>query len=262
MRRLPGNDGSLLKMTTAAGLVFLLFGTGLPAAAAAGSCKGWKTPKFFESATVEEVTACLSAGRDPNEQDTQGLTALHRAARETGDPAVIEALLEEGANPRASSVAGRLPWHFVRKNDKIKGSDAYQWLRMLRIAPAKKADWSRVQPVTQNTKTQVRLYQDAAFRKNRRIKGRFDSATADTITLVFKDRLTRTFHKSAVRKVLIRRPFRQRWPGWVALGVTFGVLQALLSSIASVDNVPASGMALSHAELTSQSRPPFSTARG
>ena len=62
------NHGSLLKKATAAGLACLLLVAGLPLpAAAAESCKGWGTAKFFESATVEQVRACLSAGEDPNE---------------------------------------------------------------------------------------------------------------------------------------------------------------------------------------------------
>ena len=110
MRNLMGNrnHGSLLKKATAAGLACLLFVAGLPLPAAAEeSCKDWRTAKFFESATVGQVRACLSAGRDPNERDRQRLTALHRAARDTSDPAVIEALLDAGANQRASSIAGR-----------------------------------------------------------------------------------------------------------------------------------------------------------
>ncbi len=211
------NHGRLRKTGTAAGLVPLLLVVGLPtAAAAAGSCEGWNTVEFFASATVEEVTACLRAGRDPNRPDRQGLTALHRAARETGDPAVIEALLEAGANPRASSNAGRRPGHFARKNNKIKNSDAYQRLRMLR---APKADWSRVQAVSHNAKIAVRLYEDVASQRHRKITGRFDSATADSITLRFKDGQTRTIEKGAVRKVLIYRPFAKRSPGWVAMGV-------------------------------------------
>ena len=60
------------------------------------------------------MRACLSAGRGPNEPDTKGLTALHRAARDTSDPAVIEALLDAGANPRASKyIAGRPPWFYA-----------------------------------------------------------------------------------------------------------------------------------------------------
>ena len=151
------------------------------------------------------MRACLSAGEDPNEPDRQGLTTLHRAASETADPAVIEALLDAGANPRASSRAGRLPRYFARKNKKIKDSDADQ---RLRIVSAKKADWSRVQAVSHHRKTKVRLYEDAAPRENRRIKGRFGSATADSITLVLKDGQTRTVQKQAVRKVLI--PARSR----------------------------------------------------
>ena len=145
------NHGQLLTKITAAGLMPLLLLAGVPPTAAAGSCKDWKTAKFFESATVEEVRACLSAGEDPNAPDTQGRTALHRAARETSDPAVIEALLDAGANPRASSIAGRAPWDYARTNGKIKGSAAYQRLRIASAKAAKKADWSRVQAVSMAT---------------------------------------------------------------------------------------------------------------
>ena len=90
-----------------------------------------------------------------------------------------------------------------------------------------KSNWSRVQAVTHNTKAEVRLYKDAAPRENRRIRGRFDSATATSITLVLEDGQRRTFQKSAVRKVLIRLPFRKRGAGWATLvvaSVLVGVL--------------------------------------
>ena len=49
------------------------------------------------------------------------------------------------------------------------------------------ADWSRVQSVPTPPKDSVvRLYEDAAPPQSRRIKGRFVSATADSITLVLK----------------------------------------------------------------------------
>ena len=233
MTRLTGNHVRLFQKITAGGLACLLLVAGLPLpAVAAEICKGWKTAKFFESATVDEVRACLSAGEDPNEPDTQGLTALHRAARETGDPAVIEALLNVGTNPRTYSIAGRLPWDYARRNDRIKGSAAYQQLRMAIPSEAKKADWSRVQAMPHNRKTQVRLYQDAAPRRGRRIKGRFDSVTADSITLRLKDGQTRTLQKQAVHKVLIPRPFLKRKPGWATLAVT-SVLTALWMSTAT-----------------------------
>ena len=216
------NHGSLLKKITACGLAATLLVAGLPPTAAAANCKGWKTAKFFESATVDEVSACLSAGEDPNEPDTQGLTSLHRAARETSDPAVIEALLDAGANPRTYSIAGRLPWDFARRNGKIKGSDAYQ---RLRVESAKKADWSRVQAVSQDTKTKVLLYQDAAPPETRRIKGRFVSASADSITLMLENGQTRTFQKSAVRKMWNWRPVKKRKPGWVALVIVAVIVE-------------------------------------
>ena len=214
MTNLTGNHVRLFKKITASGLVCLLLLAGLPAAtAAAENCKGWKTAKFFKSATVEQVRACLSAGEDPNEPDTKGLTALHRAARETRDPAVIEALLDAGANPRSISIAGRRPWDYARTNGKIKGSAAYQRLWIAGAKAAKKASWSRVQAVPRDTKTEVRLYQDAAPRGNRKIKGRFESSTADSITLVLKDGQTRTVQKQAVRKVLPTDDGRMGRPG-------------------------------------------------
>ena len=111
-------------------------------------------------------------------------------------------------------------------------------------------DWSRVQAVPPKPKTDVQLYKDEVPQGSRKIKGRFDSATDGSITLRLKDGQTRTLEKSDVRKVLTRRPFSKRWPGWVALGVTFGVLQTLLSMSASVDNVSGSTMVGTHATIT------------
>ena len=73
------------------------------------------------------------------------------------------------------------------------------------------------------TNTEVQLYEE-----KRKIKGRFLSATDDSITLqltdrTYKDGLTRTFQKSAVRKVLAQRELGKRWPGWLALGVAVGM---------------------------------------
>ena len=236
MRSPPGNKSirRLFNKITAGVLAALLLVTVLPPkAVATESCKDWNTAKFFKSATLEQVRACLSTGRGPNEPDRKGLTALHRAARDTRDPAVIEALLEAGANPRASSRAGRLPQYYARKNKKIQGSDAHQRLMIVSAKKPIKANWSRVQVVPHNTKTAVRLYRDAAPRESWKIKGRFYSATTDSVTLMLKNGQTRTFPKTAVHKVLIPRPLKKRKPGWITLAVTLSVVQAVPRLIAA-----------------------------
>ena len=248
MTRPTGNYERFFKKA-AAGLACLLLVSGLPlpAAAAEESCKGWNTAKFFETATVDKVRDCLSAGEDPNVRDRQRLTALHRAARDTSDPAVIEALLDAGANPRVSSRAGRTPWYYARTNGKLKGSAAYQRLRIasapadkkvvLTKKAAKKADWFRVQAVPHNTKAALRLYQDAVLRGSWKVKGRFYSATANSITLMLKNGQTRTFPKTAVRKVLVPRPLKKRKPGWITLVVTMSLVQAVPRLMAAAQGV-------------------------
>lgn len=81
--------------------------------------------------------------------------------------------------------------------------------------------WSKVQSVAPETKTEVQLYGG-----EQKIKGRFLSATDDSITLRFKDGTIDTSQRSDVRKVLTRRPISKRWPGWAALGAA-GILNAL-----------------------------------
>ena len=44
-------------------------------------------------------------------------------------------------------------------------------------------DWSRVQAVPPKTKTEAQLYKDKASKGSRKVKGRFDSATTDSLTL-------------------------------------------------------------------------------
>ena len=98
-------------------------------------------------------------------------------------------------------------------------------------------DWSRVRAVAPETRTEVQLYKDEAIPGGgrRKLKGRFISATAGSITLQLADRIytdgqTRTIQKDAVRKVLIARPIWKRWPGWFALAIPFSLLQGHFSS--------------------------------
>ena len=77
-------------------------------------------------------------------------------------------------------------------------------------------EWSGVQAVPRETKTEVQLYQDKSPRggKIQKIGGQFQSATADSITLKLEDGQLRILQKQDVRKVLTHRPFWKRWPYW------------------------------------------------
>ncbi len=79
-----------------------------------------------------------------------------------------------------------------------------------------KRDWSRVQIVTPGTRTTVLLYKDRAPRGQRKIKGVFYSARAESVTLLLPNGQTRTLRKQDVRKVLVRRPLKKRYQGWIA----------------------------------------------
>ena len=80
-------------------------------------CDGWNTEEFFETATVDVVTACLAAGADVAARDDDGFTPLHRAALSSEHPTVIEALLVAGADLEARSDIGRTPLHLAAWNE-------------------------------------------------------------------------------------------------------------------------------------------------
>ena len=66
----------------------------------------WNTEAFFRAATVEDVTACLAAGADLEEEADDDYRPLHTAARYNDNPAVIEALVAAGADLEAKSDNG------------------------------------------------------------------------------------------------------------------------------------------------------------
>ena len=77
-------------------------------------------------------------------------------------------------------------------------------------------DWSRMQAVKPDTKTEVRLYKNMIpTGGGHKFRGRFLSTTDDSVTLeltdrYYKDGQTRTFQKSNVRKVLTPRSISER----------------------------------------------------
>ena len=129
------------------------------------------------------------------------------------------------------------------------------FLLLTAAAPAAakiRSDWSRVQAVEAGQRTRVQLYKGEVPEEDLTVKGRFESATAESITLVLPDGQTRTFEKQAVRKVLVRRPFANRVPGWVALGVTAAILETFSAVAArrASEGFTSSARAQAHAVFT------------
>lgn len=59
-------------------------------------------------------------------------TPLHVAARRNGDPAVIEALIEGGADPAVRDRKGRIPFDYAKDNERLRGTDALRRLKEAR----------------------------------------------------------------------------------------------------------------------------------
>ena len=89
------------------------------------SCEEWNTKEYFQTATVENVTACLDAGADPVARNENGVTPLHWAARGNENPAVIAALVDAGADLKARTENGLTPWDYAKDREPLKRSDAY-----------------------------------------------------------------------------------------------------------------------------------------
>ena len=75
------------------------------------SCEAWNTEAFFETATPEDVTACLDAGAAPMAPDADGITPLHWAVWSNETPAVVEVLLAAGADLEARNNNDRTALH-------------------------------------------------------------------------------------------------------------------------------------------------------
>ena len=90
------------------------------------------------------------------------------------------------------------------------------WTPMAAEAQMTRSDWPQVQAVKPGTPITVLLHKDQGLRGKRKVRGRFHSATGDSLTLERKDGQKRTLSKSAVRKVLVHRPLRKRYAVWIA----------------------------------------------
>ena len=188
MRKITGSHRRLFSRSTAAGLVLLLVVAGWPATAASNSELDWPRVQNIKPGTP--IMVVLHKDRGPRgDRKVRGRFQLA-----TDDSLTLK--MEYGPTRT-------LPRSAVRKV----------------LVPKSKRDWSRVQAVAPGTPAAVFLYKDRGPRGNRKLQGRFQSATEDSLTLERKDGQRRTFQKSAVRKVLVHRPIGKRYQGWIAAAV-------------------------------------------
>ena len=92
-------------------------------------------------------------------------------------------------------------------------------------------EWSRVEAVPVGTQIMVQLYDDVGPPDlRRRVTGRLQEVTADTLTVVLdeRQRIVRPLARSDVHIVRIRRPIMERWAGWLTLGVVASTIAAFL----------------------------------
>ena len=109
------------------GLLIVACMGAIPGVAAEVSCDDWNTEAFFKLADAGDVARCLNAGADVNAQ-VGGYAPLHVAAQ-LKNPAVMEALLDAGANPAARDGQDKTPWDYVKGNPVLMGTEAYMRLK-------------------------------------------------------------------------------------------------------------------------------------
>ena len=82
-------------------------------------CAAWNTSEYFETATPEDVTACLAAGANVSARGTGQRTPLHQAALYNQNPMVIQVLLAAGADPMARDESEKTPLHLATQQNSV-----------------------------------------------------------------------------------------------------------------------------------------------
>ena len=66
-------------------------------------------------------------------EDVYNWTSLHLAAWANGNPAIVEALLDAGADATVRGHEGNTPWDLAQENEALSGTDAYRRLNDARF---------------------------------------------------------------------------------------------------------------------------------
>ena len=205
-----GNNRRLYSRSIAAGLVLLLILTGWPATAASNSELDWSKVQAIKPGTPIKVVLHKDQGFRGNRK--------HRGRFQSATDDSLTLKMEYGPTRT-------LPRSAVRK---------------VAVHHKSKRDWSRVQAVALGTPAAVVLYKDPT----RRIKGYFYSATDDSVTLTLKDGQRHTFSKWAVRKVLVHRPLKKRYQGWITAAASSVGWGSFMVAIAPGTNLSVGVVAL------------------
>ena len=83
--------------------------------------------------------------------------------------------------------------------------------------------WTQFERVTPGVPVRVCPFAADLASGRKCFRGQFESSDSDSITLRLPDRQGRTFRRSLIRKVGIRRPISKRYAGWIAVGVTIAI---------------------------------------
>ena len=79
------------------------------------------------------IEALLNGGAEPNAQTQSGWTPLHVTAGMNKNPAMIEALLNAGADPKVRDKDDKTPWDYAKDRESLKASDTYWRLNEARF---------------------------------------------------------------------------------------------------------------------------------
>ena len=90
-----------------------------PKSAPACDLPAWNTGRYFKTATIQDVKACIEVGADPMARTKHKDTPLHRAARYNANPAVTETLLAAGADVNARDWYKDTPLHRAARYNAI-----------------------------------------------------------------------------------------------------------------------------------------------